>query len=275
MWENSTYVEKLASVDTSSWYSIIDTTTLDLGHRYKLCLDIDGPALSLDFGESGVDVFVSGVIAASSFVRLSSRERIHVTCLNCTADTRVLLAPVCDAEVFTSDRSSLGALSLPRKPLFGEGQEWTTDLNVTSLTVGKSYSLCINYDGTPSGLSIGPSGFEVYVTGLSALVFVPPSMEVPTSATTQMIEYLDGGCTTPKSTSSMLARVDWSDGRCVGPAQQVGMVAKTFDIACHSNYIALTKYTSTDCSGAGSVTSLSLESANNLFNGQCVMELGN
>lgn len=140
----SRYLERLAS--DSAWLIPVNVALLETGRHYKICIDLDGPLPNYQAGDSGLEVYVNGLVAQSLAVSQAASQRLSVTCADCTSSTWIFLTA-----------SHCGS-SLLNVSLSGAAPELTLSVNAQGLETGKSYGLCVDL-----GFGPGMAG-QVYVT---------------------------------------------------------------------------------------------------------------
>jgi hypothetical protein len=162
----------LGIVSPIRFMAIIPSTYLLAGQHYKLCADLDGDTTELPLIDSGEVVYISPVLSVSPIVLRplthGGQASLAVTCASdagCSTATEAFLSTDCatnstaNATVstnFTFDMNGLGA------PF------WRVELDISGLTIGIVYKLCVDVDGSQGDLMIGSSGFELFATVVSS-----------------------------------------------------------------------------------------------------------
>ncbi|CAK9042462.1 unnamed protein product [Durusdinium trenchii] len=164
------------------WAAQLDTTSLEPGQSYHLCVDVDGPMMDFPSGRSLWEIYASAFSLPGHFsVALSPNSQLKVPCIGCSSG-QAFLADACplrnllleDANHSNMSRltDTCGGLEVSTAATtFKESaEEFVLELDTCSLTPGVHFSLCTDLDGFASRLEIGNSGIEIYVSPLKSIV---------------------------------------------------------------------------------------------------------
>ncbi|CAK9038656.1 Hypothetical protein (Fragment) [Durusdinium trenchii] len=146
------YLERLASRDGSAWLLPVNVSSFESGRHYKICIDLDGPSPGFLAGDSGLEVYVNGVVALDPLaVNQAAAQKIRFSCPTCAATATVSM-------YLARSTCTTHASDLPQLQLEGQ-RNLTLTLNAQSLEVGMSYRLCVDMDSGKAG-DVG----EIYVS---------------------------------------------------------------------------------------------------------------
>jgi hypothetical protein len=168
----------------------INAAALTPGKHYSLCADLDGPASAMPYGSTDLPVYASGVYSLlTPAVPKASAVTVSFNCTGgCTASTSlVFLAEDCDLtytydgagvankkQTFTFDGviPAVDALSTAAVAISAaaDGFSWVASLDTSMLTLGRSYAVCTDLDGTTTTQRSGNTDLKLYVSQVSALL---------------------------------------------------------------------------------------------------------
>jgi hypothetical protein len=172
---SSTHAPSVAIVpdsDGNTWTLTINASTLRPGAYYRLCTDLDGSALDTSgfilssFGDTGIEILVSGLFSATRFVRPRPGQLIRVECtVGCSSATRGHLAKDCDFGIVNGSLTTNAPHHTPVASfVFVSAGLWDLALDGTNLTTKQSYKLCVDFDGATTSLGFTDTGLTSYCT---------------------------------------------------------------------------------------------------------------
>eukprot|EP00913_Durusdinium_trenchii_P016879 g15869.t1 len=165
------YLERLASRDGSAWLLPVNVSSFESGRHYKICIDLDGPSPGFLAGDSGLEVYVNGVVALDPLaVNQAAAQKIRFSCPTCAATATVSM-------YLARSTCTTHASDLPQLQLEGQ-RNLTLTLNAQSLEVGMSYRLCVDMDSGKAG-DVG----EIYL--LTSILQEPLSYPYPAGTLVQ------------------------------------------------------------------------------------------
>eukprot|EP00929_Paragymnodinium_shiwhaense_P096434 TRINITY_DN58015_c0_g7_i1.p1 TRINITY_DN58015_c0_g7~~TRINITY_DN58015_c0_g7_i1.p1 ORF type:complete len:3302 (-),score=512.29 TRINITY_DN58015_c0_g7_i1:262-9471(-) len=144
---NPTLVRQESATASIWWSAEVDAARLADGHRYRLCMDVDGTGLDFKAGDTGLSAYVTPVQHLE--VRPLSRapaQRVAFLCMSCVPGRSTLrLAESCaeEAEGDASPHAVLQADGIVRS----DAQGVRAMVDASKLTLGATYWLCLDLDG--------------------------------------------------------------------------------------------------------------------------------
>lgn len=188
-WQQNSAATALRLDSGDLWEFTVDATGLVPGRYYGICIDLDGPVLTMAYGNSGSLVYISGMEGIDPPVlRKAIGQQIQLNCpycnpvnettapylsINCdvTNNQGFLLPPVQDVSTTVSFLSGIGTLD--EDVVFH-----LLTIEASPLAIGIVYTLCHDLDGRTAMTTMGDTGFRVYVVGTSSVAPIYMQPEV-------------------------------------------------------------------------------------------------
>lgn len=196
---------------------ILDTTPLQPGRHYRLCMDLDGIDTSLSFGDTGLLAFSTPALGPSTTSILrTANQVIQVTCRSCSSSSFGHLvdasaASGCDdwglPRIDASVPTPLYNLPLPNRTVVYSGL-WAFLADTTLFQSGQHYRICIDIDRYNADLRSGDTGLMVYTTpvlSVSPSVIDPALQQILTMPCDSCSTFTEGYLSTDCSTSAALS----------------------------------------------------------------------
>ncbi|CAK9101129.1 unnamed protein product [Durusdinium trenchii] len=163
-----------------AWWSLtVDATSLTAGLPHKICLDLDGLAsVSHGFIDLEEQIYISPILQLkTSSIRAQQQQVLSFQCkVKCAGqfvgNPVLLLATQCDTSDFTGTARAVALRSTAAVPIrvdpvnqLAQPNGWySAAIDASQLTVGQSYRICLDMDGSLKSLALGDSGLSVLVT---------------------------------------------------------------------------------------------------------------
>ncbi|CAK0860657.1 unnamed protein product, partial [Prorocentrum cordatum] len=183
-----------------------NTSVLDGGKHYRLCVDLDGDEAALGFGDAGIDVYATP--ASESLTRAvlpEDGQQVTVRCsAGCTAGTLghlvdTLASGGCN-DTAATDPAALRERLAARSEL--RSSVWDFDVDARGLLEGFHYIVCLDLDGAEDSDRAGDTGLAVYVSPVSHAAVTATGDRVVRPAPGQQLSLTCAGCSS--STEAVL-----------------------------------------------------------------------
>jgi len=161
--------------DGAFWRLEFDCSSLRAGDLHSLCVDVDGVAEEVGFGDSGISVYIRGAMffVGEPTIMAAAGQTLEISCsVGCSTNSTVYLAAECgtsdrDATVTASGSARTASSALVARPGSIAGTDWLMTYDSQDLTPGGRYSLCTDLDGANPSQPSGNSALTVYVSGVT------------------------------------------------------------------------------------------------------------
>ncbi|CAJ1442143.1 unnamed protein product [Effrenium voratum] len=177
------------------WSATMDLSSLSAGVMYKVCVDVDGTAVStMPVGDTGLMVKTAGPISIDAVsIEAVASTRLPLLCTGCTTSTSVYLVDPgtgCTAGD-AGTHAGVALTSSSSVQLTGAGTRWDAYLDASILTGGSDYELCMDLDGASRSVAFTSTGLLVQTTSISGIV--NPTFHVDGNTELQLSTSLSDG----------------------------------------------------------------------------------
>lgn len=183
----------------------VDASQLAVGNHYKVCLDADGSTSTVGWGDTGLEVYVSGVASISPSVLTRGPTRVlNMTCEPSTCSSTLATTPGgsgrtsaylsaqgCDRHIYDGILDSFDIdrvlpvsgrivnvysllLTTFSSQFYGTGatkfntETFFVTFDTSDLLPGYHLSICVDLDGQQVSNAFGPAG-KVYISGVRGI----------------------------------------------------------------------------------------------------------
>ncbi|CAJ1400084.1 unnamed protein product [Effrenium voratum] len=177
-----TPASNLAGVSGGEWWAAINTTSLEPGSYYDLCVDLDGEGEEYPTGPSQFQFYASAFAPQRFSLPLSPTAQLKVSCASCVS-AQGFLGSCVPRDLQPEDAGNPDNRSRPVSeclggtgtstdawPFLPHGEDFVLELDTCNLLPGSYLWLCTDMDGLSSRQQIGNSSIEVYVSPVTSLV---------------------------------------------------------------------------------------------------------
>ncbi|CAE8599504.1 unnamed protein product, partial [Polarella glacialis] len=150
-------------------FALFDTSGLDLGQVYQLCIDVDGDNAKLAMGDSSFRIYITDMTQIKPLaVQPAVNQVLVLPCpLGCSTASMAYLSTSCDNSVYDGvmlEKTGLRTLAVPWSILTTTPLVYQVSVNATSLVTGQHYRFCTDLDGAATTLPYGDTSMVIYAS---------------------------------------------------------------------------------------------------------------
>eukprot|EP00397_Hematodinium_sp_SG-2012_P000082 GEMP01000082.1.p1 GENE.GEMP01000082.1~~GEMP01000082.1.p1 ORF type:complete len:3354 (+),score=631.52 GEMP01000082.1:157-10218(+) len=137
----------LEAVSATEFVVQVYTSGLAVGAPYRVCIDIDGPAAKLAFGDSTFDFLIHDITSSTRLLTATATAKVTIVCSSCSITSRAYLGTECDTTLESGDIAVNFPLNTASALLVETTGAYILNQDTSGLTPGRYFKLCLDSDG--------------------------------------------------------------------------------------------------------------------------------